>query len=88
MVFVFLSVKVAPSFENLTDALFKCRSGLNSCKDGVKRFDFLKKEKNATKQAAQKVISKLSFKSIVVKMPDSILGVMGNVRVFQRLGLF
>ena len=50
-------VMMAPSVANCISLAHKWRDGSNTMWDSTKRLDFLKKEKNATRQAVQNVLS-------------------------------
>jgi hypothetical protein len=81
MVFIFLMVRRTPSVWKLTACLLKWGlSGLKMLIDGTKRFDFRKKEKNATKLAAQKITSNELLKFMVLKIPSRIWGVIGSLQ--------
>ena len=55
----------------------RCKAGLKWANPLTKRLDFLKKEKNATRQAAQKVTMIDCEKSIRGKIENNIPGVIG-----------
>ena len=72
------TAKLTPSSENVASLRRKCRFELKDVMLLTKRFDFRKKEKNATKHAAQKVTSSGKVKSICLNNWRSIAGVMGS----------
>lgn len=70
--------KITPVLQNCTSERQRCFSGSNRSRDGIRRFDLRKKEKKATKQAAQKDKSKERFRSKTARMPRKMEEVMGN----------
>ena len=73
-----LTVMMAPSAVRLRSLAHRLRPGSKSRWDCTNKFDFLKKEKNPTKQAAQNVRSKELCKLSVVKICFKISNVIGS----------
>ena len=78
IVFDHLTDRMVPLGSILKSDLHRCLLGSNFSIDGTSKLDFLKKEKNPTKQAAQNTISKGCDRSRTVKIPAKILGVTGS----------
>lgn len=72
------TVRIARSVVNCTSLAHNWCDGSNTIWDSTKRLDFLKKEKNATKQAAQKVLSSWLFRSRLRKKPSKISRIIGS----------
>ena len=78
IVFDHLTDRMVPLGSILKSDLHRCLLGSNFSIDGTSKLDFLKKEKNPTKQAAQNTISKGCDRSRTVKIPAKILAVTGS----------
>lgn len=67
----------------------RCFCGSNAAADGTRRFDLRKKEKNATKHAAQNVASSETVRSSCSKILLRMAGVIGSfcetVPLFVRI---
>ena len=73
-----LTDKITPSEVNLASEAHKWHFGSKTSTPGISRFDLRKKEKNATKHAAQKARSKLQNKLSLVKIFPKISKVIGS----------
>ena len=78
IVFDHRTAKLTPSSEKVASRRHKCKFESKDVMLFTKRLDFRKKEKNATKQAAQKVTSSGKVKSICLNNWRRIAGVMGR----------
>lgn len=78
MVFDQRTARIAPDVEKVTSEQQRCLLGSNLLADGINKFDFLKKEKNPTKQAAQNAMSKGLPRLSNCKIPCKISAVMGS----------
>ena len=72
------TARMAPDVEKVTSVQQRCLLGSNLFKDGINKFDFLKKEKNPTKQAAQNVMSNGLPRLSNCKIPFKMVAVMGS----------
>ena len=72
------TARMAPDVEKVTSVQQRCLLGSNLFKDGINKFDFLKKEKNPTKQAAQNVMSNGLPRLSNCKIPFRTEAVMGS----------
>ena len=70
--------RITPVLENITSEQQRCLLGSNLDREGTSKFDFLKKEKKPTKQAAQNVISNGLLKFKNPKIPFKISDVIGS----------
>lgn len=73
-----LTLITAPFAEKLILCLIICLSGMKSYNEGANKLHFLKKEKKATRHAVQKVMSFGDFRLIFLRIPNTIIGVIGN----------
>ena len=78
IVFDHRTAKLTPSSVKVASWRHECKFESKDVMLFTKRLDFQKKEKNATKQAAQKVTSSGKVKSICLNNWRRIAGVMGS----------
>ena len=78
MVFDQQTDKIAPVGQKRTSETQRCLEGLNWGGEGTSKFDLQKKEKNATKQTAQKQTSRRLLKLRPAKIPCKMTSVMGS----------